>query len=261
MVKDEKGKKKWVPIIAPKIFNEKELGESHLFETEEAVGRFVKVNLMTITNDIKHQNSNVKFQITESRDGRLFSKIVDYEVVPAAVKRLVRRRNDKIDDSFLAKTADGVVVRVKPLIITRGRATGSIRAELKKRLHEDLLRVVASMGIDTLFADIVFRKTQKTLKDKLSKVFPVRALEIRVLSYAAGKQNVEIVVPAEEQVKVPEEEPVAEEEVEESIKKRAKKTEKTEEEEIVIDEKFIEEKEEKPKRRSKKPETVDTPAE
>ena len=32
-------KKRWVPVIAPKLFNEREIGEMHVEEPKNAVGR------------------------------------------------------------------------------------------------------------------------------------------------------------------------------------------------------------------------------
>ena len=87
-----KVKKKWFPIVAPKTFNEKIIGESHLYDSQSAVGRYIKVNLMSITNDMKNQNANVRFQVTGTNEGRLITEITDYQMNPAAVKRIVRRR-------------------------------------------------------------------------------------------------------------------------------------------------------------------------
>jgi len=44
-------KKKWVPIQAPKLFNEQIIGESLVGEAQELVGRRATVSLMTLTGD------------------------------------------------------------------------------------------------------------------------------------------------------------------------------------------------------------------
>ena len=54
-------KKIWYKVIAPKIFAQKEIGESYLSDPAKAVGRKLSVNLKELTGNIKSQNVYIGF--------------------------------------------------------------------------------------------------------------------------------------------------------------------------------------------------------
>ncbi|PIN73801.1 hypothetical protein COV22_01385, partial [Candidatus Woesearchaeota archaeon CG10_big_fil_rev_8_21_14_0_10_47_5] len=92
-VKLVKKKKKWITILAPKLFGGV-LGESCVTESSEAMSKTVNANLMSLTNDIKHQAINIKFKVTEIVGDKAATEPVSYEFSPAAIKRIVRRDCD-----------------------------------------------------------------------------------------------------------------------------------------------------------------------
>ena len=57
-------KKAWFPIISPKLFGSKEMGETYNVSAKNAVGRTIKVNLKDLTGDIKDQNAYANFAIS-----------------------------------------------------------------------------------------------------------------------------------------------------------------------------------------------------
>ena len=56
-------KKIWVQLVAPQSFNSQLIGEIPTTETKKLIGRVVTVNLMSLTGDMKKQNTNIKFLI------------------------------------------------------------------------------------------------------------------------------------------------------------------------------------------------------
>jgi small subunit ribosomal protein S3Ae len=128
-----KGKKKrWFPIIAPKIFRQQVLGELLLYEPHTAAGRCIKANLTSLTGDMKGQNVNLQFVITSIGEGKLYTEIVGYDVAPTSIKRMVRRRSSKISLSFLIETEDNKKARIKPILLTRGAVKQSVLTKLRK---------------------------------------------------------------------------------------------------------------------------------
>src|SRR3989344_7930214 len=98
-------KKRWFPILSPKMLGEKQIGESYLTEAEFSIGRSVKANLMQVTGDVKSQSSELKFEIIASREGKLETKLYGYYFSTSTIKRLVRRNMTRIDDSLIISTA------------------------------------------------------------------------------------------------------------------------------------------------------------
>ncbi len=217
-------KKKWFPIIAPKIFNKKTIGEMHLYIPEQAVGRHVSINLMNLTGDIKKQNTVAKFVINNIGEGKLYADIVGYHIMPTAVKRMVRRKVAKILMSFIVKTADSKKVRIKPLVLTRGAAKQSVLTRIRKKTEESLKTLAEKTKFENIFQEIISHKLQMGFKKQLGKIFPIRSFEIRMLNIVEEKTPKE--KPKVEKKKtVPKKEPEAKEEKTEAEKpKKEKKT-------------------------------------
>ncbi|MBW3002838.1 hypothetical protein KY338_06785 [Candidatus Woesearchaeota archaeon] len=179
-------KKRWVPVIAPKLFNEKQIGEMHVEEPKNAVGRKLSVSMTTITGEPQKQNIMAKFLITSFAGEKLNTDMIGYRLNNAATKRLMRRNRSKIDDSIVFKTADDKKIRIKPLVVTRGRAQGGTKAALRKLMKDYLAKTIAKASFENLLREIINKKFQRALSDALRKIYPIAGSEIR---------NIELIIP------------------------------------------------------------------
>ena len=174
-------KKRWVAIIAPKLFNDQLLGESFVEEPANLVGRCVSVSLMVLTGDPQKQNVSVSFKIVGVQNDMVTTELTGYRLLPAAAKKMMRRKRNKIEDSFIVESADKKIIRVKPLIVTRGNTTGSVLATMQKLERAFIAKVISQSDIDTLIRDVVQKKLQSSLSQLLRRLYPVGACEIRML--------------------------------------------------------------------------------
>jgi ribosomal protein S3AE len=174
-------KKRWVAILAPKLFNEQLLGESYVEEPSNLVGRCVSVSLMTLTGDPQKQNVSVSFKIVAVQNDMVTTELTGYKLLPAAAKKMMRRKRNKIEDSFIVESADKKIIRVKPLIVTRGNTTGSVLATMQKLERAFIAKLISQSDVDSLIRDIVQKKLQSSLSQLLRRLYPVGACEIRML--------------------------------------------------------------------------------
>ncbi len=239
-IKLKSKKKRWYPILAPNHLGKKDLGDSYLGEPEEAIGRTIKVNLMQVTGDVKSQSAEVKFMVTDFKDGSFNTRITEYNYSPSSIKRVVRRRKTRVDDSSIMKTKDGRKVRIKPFLLTTNKVSRAVECNLRATLKKELEKLVNKSDYEELFNSIINYKIQRKLRDILTKIYPVKALEIRVLKEVVEEERYQ---KEDEKKNIKEEKPVEEEK--EEPKEVKKKTEKKET-------KKIEKKEEKPKKEKKK---------
>lgn len=172
-------KKEWYPILAPKIFQNAVLGETHVFEPEQMIGKGITQNLMNLTNDIKRQNINIDFKVVDVRNGKAFADVMGYYMIQSSVRRLVRKSIEKIDMSFLCRTSDGKNLRVKPILITRSVTTGSVAARMRKNAQDFLVKYVEAISYNNFVDDLVGHKVQNLLRKDLNKIYPLRVCEIR----------------------------------------------------------------------------------
>ncbi len=177
----KKQKKTWFDIVAPKEFGNYILGQTPALEPQKVIGRKVQVSLMSVLNDPKKQNIQVVFKIKSVRDKNAVTEIVRYSLVSSYVKRIMRKRRDKIDDSFVAESKDKVKIRVKPIMITRAKTQRSKRALVRQTAKDFIIEKLRNQNFVEFINDAVSTKTQREMKEKLKKFYPIAVCEFRVI--------------------------------------------------------------------------------
>lgn len=174
-------KKVWYKVIAPKVFGQKELGETYLTAPHVAVGRTLKVNLKDLTGNIKDQNSYAVFRIVKVNGTQLQSVSIGYELMPSYVKKMVRKNADRLDDYFVCMTQDGKKVVIKTLMITHGKTHRSVQAELRKQLAASLQEETSKGEFDFFISNVTSYRVQSGLKKRLNKVYPLKEVALRAV--------------------------------------------------------------------------------
>jgi ribosomal protein S3AE len=195
-----KGKKSWHPLVAPAMFRNVILGETAVYEPSQMMGKRIEANLMNLTGDIKRQNVNVSFQVTEVKDGKGYTSVMAFTMIPSSVKRMVRRRSDRVDISFACETADNKIVRIKPLLITRGNTTSVILRKLYRHAVDYVLKQVKKLTYEQLLNELVSYKFQTEMRQRLGKIYPLKTCDIRSLVLGATGKILKVELPPETHV-------------------------------------------------------------
>lgn len=183
----KKGRKLWLPIIAPKLFSNQLLGKSYVLNAEQLMDKPVKVNLMNLTGDMKNQNINMGFRVMGIKNNEGLAEVWSYELMPAHIKKMARRKRDKLDDSFVLETKEKLKLIVKPMLLTNTQTTNSVKRDLRKNLRNLMIRMFKSLDYEDIIRNIIIRKIQNSLKKELNLVTPIRACEIKVLERISDK--------------------------------------------------------------------------
>ena len=210
-------RKRWVTIVTPASFNSEFVGEIPVTEPKSLIGKSITVNLMNLTRDIKKQNTTLKFTVIDVQGDKASTELRGYNLVPSSVRRLLRRGKERVDLSFICKTSDGKKVRIKPLMIPPVKLKGSVSASLKRVVINYIVPFVAKTTFDNVVRELISGKLQRSLKDELKKVYPIRIVEVSAfyVEYKIKKGKEAVAKISEE----PKEEEVFEEEVGEEGKK------------------------------------------
>ncbi len=174
-------KKKWMKIIAPKVLNGVEIGETLYSDPSKVIGRIVWVNIGSLTNDMRRYYMKLKLNIKEIKGEQASTEVIGYDTVKAHIKRAARKGRSKIEDSFVAECKNKVKVRIKPLIVTRYKTKRSILTELRKRTREYYLETCKKTNFEELINFVINNKVQRDLKKVLKKVFPLAVSEVKTL--------------------------------------------------------------------------------
>lgn len=210
-------KKHWYTIIAPKLFNNLVIGESYVYDQRELLGRYVTVNLMNLTHDPKTQHINIGFKINELKGDKVATEIVKFSVINSAIKRLVRRGSTRIDETLICETADHKNLKVKVFLVTKVHVQSSKASKLRKLLADFAIESVKKQTYEQFTEELVAFKFKREMKAVLNKLYPLRACEIRSVTFATEKdvskrrakpKKTEEIKPKEEsdsaEIKIPE---------------------------------------------------------
>jgi ribosomal protein S3AE len=183
-------KKKWFTLYAPSVLGGIEIGESPAFEQKELLGRFVTLNLMALTRNVRNQDFSIKFEISELKDkDSAGSKIIEFYMNPSSVKRIIRKKRDRIDDSFALTTSDGTKIRIKPVIITATNLSAANQTRIMKAARHFLFNKIKKTSYNDLLNSLVNHTLKKEMASFLNLVAPIERVEIR---YFGIENNVRV---------------------------------------------------------------------
>jgi ribosomal protein S3AE len=100
--------------------------------------------------------------------------------MPYAIRRMVRKGTNYVEDSILTKCKDAEII-VKPFLITRRKVSREVRKALRNRVEEEIEAEFKTKTFEKLFDEILKNSVQKSISLKLKKTYPLSACEIRVL--------------------------------------------------------------------------------
>jgi len=173
-------KRKWYEIIS-KDFNNTVLGETITKDSNSVINRIIKANLGHLSREVKLQNVTIVFKIKELKEEKFYTEPYGYTLGSSYVKRVVKNKKTKLDDSFVIKSKDGIKVRIKPLMITRinvNRSTGSVLLKKSRELFNDY---VSKKDYSEFFKDLIYGKVSPGFKKILSKTYPLSFFEVRIM--------------------------------------------------------------------------------
>lgn len=182
-------KKSWYPVVAPKLFRNALLGDVYTYDIELVKDRRMTVNLMSITNDMKQQSIHMNFRVNRIEDKKAMTEVTGYHMAPSAVKRLVRRNQNKIDISVVCETSDSKRIRVKPMVLTRYATTGLVLTKLRSNVIKNLVETVKTLSFDALMNAVLTYKLQRDLKGKANKIYPLKSVEIKAIIIEEEKKE------------------------------------------------------------------------
>jgi len=254
-------KKFWFPIVAPKIFNNAQLGEIYLDEADKAAGRTFWHPLKEISGSMRDQHVYLNFKIKKSPGNNLMTEIVGYRLTPNSIKRMVRRHHDRIDDSFVLETSDSKKIRIKTLILTAYKTKNSVDTRLKKEMKKKLEEDIKKINFGNLIDKLISSKIQIETKKFLTKIYPVKMFSVRYVGFEEEKGEETSEETLEDvQEEVESEEPKKTEKAEEKPKEKNQEKEEKPEKKTETKKEVKEKTEEKPdkKEEPKKEEVKET---
>ena len=180
--KVKKVKRKFpVEIKAPESMNSVSLGKVQVSDLGKFAGKSIKMNLMYVTKSARNQNIRVAFRVTEVSSGVAKTELVSYEHISYYLNRFVKAGSDLVTDSFVCKSKDGKSVRVKPFVVTKMNTSASVLASIRDKIRELVGAEVSGITAEEFVVNVTNNKFQLALRNEVKKIFPLKALEFKMV--------------------------------------------------------------------------------
>lgn len=179
MVTKKTKAKEWFTIIAPKIFNEKDIGRTTVSDPKNLMGRRIVLSLMELTNNFDKFYMKFIFKINRVEGNKAFTRFDGSECLRDYISRMVIRRTSRIDTVQDLDTKDGVKVRVKGIAIIPRRIKSSIQIKIRNRIKEKLKKEIEAITLEDLVEKIISDEIKMGVLAETRRIYPVRNFEIR----------------------------------------------------------------------------------
>ena len=171
--------KNWYTVLAPQMFDNKEVGQIPATEDAHMINRIVKVSLAELTGDMSHSYVNLQLRITEVKGKTAYTKLIGHEISAGYLRTLVRRRRNVIYEVVDATTKDGVKLRIKVSLFTLKRISSPLKTALRNSVKDEVFNRVKDMDFQQTIQEIIFGKFSATLFNRIKKLCPLKRIEVR----------------------------------------------------------------------------------
>ncbi len=173
--------KNWYTILAPKMFDNKEIAEAVASEEGGMVNRVISVSLMDVIGS-GSQNAIftlLRFRVTDVKGTNANTRFIGYEIMPTYVKTFVRRSKSLMHVTVPVKTKEGETVLIKVIAVTGAKISENTKKNLRNSLVEEVKKNYEGMEYDTLMQDIVYGRLTSKLFTRLKVITPMKRVEVR----------------------------------------------------------------------------------
>ncbi len=215
--KDKWKEKKWYSITAPDYLGGKEISYSVGNEPETMVGRKIEVPVSDFTGNFKRANAKMIFKVLECQGSKCSSEFVGHSLSDDYIRRMVRRRKERIDVIKGVKTNDDVEMVLKVVLVTDGKLTTSKRSDVRKAVEAFLTEKSATMPYGEIAKYVIGDEVYGDIVNATKDIYPIRKIEVRKSVLASSKPIPKQAVPEPQEEEEEKEEEPAEDKKEEDV--------------------------------------------
>ncbi|MFH1450634.1 MAG: hypothetical protein ABIF92_01490 [archaeon] len=171
--------KKWIDVLAPKMFNSKPVGSTVATDIKKVLGRVVNVNLGDLTGDRSmRQRVKLRFKIEKIIGDQAITKFLGYAVQQDNRRNIGRKKSIKVYVNKKVTTKDGKEFIVKSSIVMDRGASRSTKTEVLKKYEEFLTNEASGEKFTNLISDLLGNNVALKAKKELHKIYPVKHITI-----------------------------------------------------------------------------------
>ncbi|EQD57621.1 30S ribosomal protein S3Ae, partial [mine drainage metagenome] len=147
--------KTWYSILTPAYLGEKKISTSPGIGPESMVGRKIEMPVSDLTGNFKKTTLKMVFRIDNCQGNRCFTSFVGSYVSDDSIRRMVRRRKERIDVIEKDHTLDGYLLAVKVVGVSDVKLITNKRADIRLALEKFLKEKISTSNLQDLVSYLV----------------------------------------------------------------------------------------------------------
>lgn len=176
--KQLKKKRIWFNVIAPEIYQNKELDEVLSAEPEKLINRNIEVNFSQITGSPKDQHKKLILQITDVKGETAQTRPTGYYMIDGFLQRAVKKYPEQFIHVFYAILKDGKKMKIKLSFGSRAKMYRGQKTEMMK-IIEDLCKIeLEKQSSVDVFALGYLPELELKMKKATRQVYPIDHIKI-----------------------------------------------------------------------------------
>ncbi len=173
--------KNWYSLIAPEIFDSREMGQLVSSDEPNLVNRKIKIGLGDMMGSFSQSTAytSVFFRVKEVKGKSAHTIFIGHELVPGYVRTLGRRRRSIINQVDDVITKDGVGLRIKTICVSGVKISESVRTDVRKGISGAVKAYAGQTDFPVLVQELVFGKFSAKIFNAVKKIGPIKRVDVR----------------------------------------------------------------------------------
>ena len=172
--------KRWFTIRAPRHpHNFKRIGETLGESEEHIIGRVYEMTQQEFDGNFSKMQVVLRFRVSECVGQDALTTFIGHYHQDDHIRRQVRRYRGTVDDVVDVVTADGYLVRMKPLIITQQRVQTSVKQDMRTRTREIIIGQASKSTYADLQNSLLDGSLEEAIEKGVKSIYPVRSVVVK----------------------------------------------------------------------------------
>lgn len=173
--------KSWYTLVAPEIFESRELGQVVSSDEPNLKNRVIRIGLGDMLGSFSQGTAYtvLYFRVSGVTGKTAHTKFIGHELVPGYIRTLARRRRSLMSQVDDVVTRDGVNVRIKSLCISGVKVSEGVRTDVRREISAAVRALAKQTDFNLLAQEMVFGKLSSKVFAAVKRIGPLKRVEIR----------------------------------------------------------------------------------
>ncbi len=170
--------KKWFTLVAPKIFNLKELGTTPTQKPKNLENRVIEKTLDQLTGNRKLKHVTIRMKVKEIQELKAYTQIVGHEIKGSYIARMVRRRKSKIDSVLTVFAKNGEKIRITATTLCNIKLKSKKETDIRKIMEEEIIKLTKEKNYENFVGDLLSGELSSNIFKRIKSIAPIKRVEI-----------------------------------------------------------------------------------